>query len=114
MEYRNLGASGLQVSVVGLGCNNFGRRCDAAQTKAVIDKAVEQGITFFDTADIYGPRGLSEEYMGPAIKEHRRNVVIASKFAAPMGEGPLWGGGSRRYIFEAVDASLHPADADVL
>jgi aryl-alcohol dehydrogenase-like predicted oxidoreductase len=114
MEYRNLGASGLQVSVVGLGCNNFGRRCDAAQTKAVIDAAVEQGITFFDTADIYGPRGLSEEHMAPAIKPHRRNVVIASKFAAPMGEGPLWSGGSRRYIFEAVDASLRRLDTDYI
>jgi aryl-alcohol dehydrogenase-like predicted oxidoreductase len=114
MEYRNLGSSGLQVSAVGLGCNNFGRRCDAAQTKAVIDAAVEQGITFFDTADIYGPRGMSEELMGPAIKPHRRNVVLATKFAAPMGEGPLWGGASRRYIFEAVDASLKRLDTDYI
>jgi aryl-alcohol dehydrogenase-like predicted oxidoreductase len=112
MEYRNLGASGLQVSAVGLGCNNFGRRCDAAQTKAVVDKAIELGVTFFDTADIYGPRGLSEEYLGPALKEHRRNVVLATKFAVPMGEGPLWGGASRRYIFEAVDASLRRLDTD--
>jgi aryl-alcohol dehydrogenase-like predicted oxidoreductase len=114
MEYRNLGGSGLQVSAVGLGCNNFGRRCDAAQTKAVIDAAVEQGITFFDTADIYGPRGMSEELMGPAIKPHRRNIVLATKFAAPMGEGPLWGGASRRYIFEAVDASLKRLDTDYI
>ncbi|HEY8173783.1 MAG TPA: aldo/keto reductase [Dehalococcoidia bacterium] len=106
MEYRNLGNSGLQVSVVGLGCNSFGRRCDAAQTKLVVDRAVELGVTLFDTADIYGPGGLSEQFLGAAIKEHRRNVVIATKFMGPMGEGPLWSGASRRYIFEAVDASL--------
>ncbi|MEX2246580.1 MAG: aldo/keto reductase [Dehalococcoidia bacterium] len=106
MEYRNLGRSGLQVSAVGLGCNNFGRRCDTNATKAVVEKAVELGVTLFDTADIYGPGGLSEEYLGAALKPHRRNVVIATKFVGPMGEGPLWGGASRRYIFEAVDASL--------
>ena len=114
MEYRNLGASGLQVSAVGLGCNNFGRRCDAAQTKTVVDRAIELGVTFFDTADIYGPRGVSEEYLGAALKEHRRNVVIATKFAGPMGDGPLWGGASRRYIFEAVDASLRRLGADYI
>ncbi len=114
MEYRNLGASGLQVSVVGLGCNNFGRRCDAAQTKIVVEKAIDLGVTLFDTADIYGPRGLSEEYLGAALKEHRRNVVIATKFAGPMGEGLLWGGGSRRYIFEAVDASLRRLGTDYI
>ncbi|TPW00817.1 MAG: oxidoreductase, aryl-alcohol dehydrogenase like protein [Alphaproteobacteria bacterium] len=114
MEYRNLGASGLQVSAVGLGCNNFGRRCDAAQTKTVVEKAIELGVTFFDTADIYGPRGVSEEYLGAALKEHRRNVVIATKFAGPMGDGPLWGGASRRYIFEAVDASLRRLGADYI
>ena len=114
MEYRNLGASGLQVSAVGLGCNNFGRRCDAAQTKTVVDKAIELGVTFFDTADIYGPRGLSEEYLGAALKEHRRNVVIATKFAGPMGDGPLWGGASRRYVFEAVDASLRRLGTDYI
>lgn len=114
MEYRNLGASGLQVSAVGLGCNNFGRRCDAAQTKMVVEKAIELGVTFFDTADIYGPRGVSEEYLGAALKEHRRNVVIATKFAGPMGDGSLWGGASRRYVFEAVDASLRRLGADYI
>jgi len=114
MEYRNLGNSGLQVSVAGLGCNNFGRRCDAAQTKAVIDAAVDAGVTFFDTADVYGPRGLSEELMAPAIKPHRRNIVLATKFSAPMGEGPLWAGGSRRYVMEAVDASLRRLDTDYI
>ena len=76
MEYRNLGKSGLQVSAVGLGCNNFGMRIDAAQTKVVVDKAVELGITFFDTADVYGGRGRSEEFLGAAIKEHRRIFAV--------------------------------------
>jgi aryl-alcohol dehydrogenase-like predicted oxidoreductase len=106
VEYRNLGKSGLQVSVAGLGCNNFGRRCDQQQTSAVVDKAIELGVTFFDTADVYGPRGLSEEYLGRALQGKRRDVIVATKFVAPMGEGPLWGGASRRYIFDAVEASL--------
>jgi aryl-alcohol dehydrogenase-like predicted oxidoreductase len=114
VEYRNLGASGLQVSAVGLGCNNFGRRCDPAQTKAVVDKAIELGVTLFDTADVYGPRGLSEEYLGAALKDRRRDVVVATKFRMPMGEGPLWGGGSRRYIFDAVDASLKRLNTDYI
>ncbi len=106
MEYRALGRSGLQVSAVGLGCNNFGRRCDRQQTRAVVGKALELGVTFFDTADIYGPRGLSEEYLGAALEGHRREAIIATKFVGPMGEGPLWGGGSRRYLLDAADASL--------
>lgn len=114
MEYRTLGRSGLQVSVVGLGCNNFGRRLDREQTRAVVSRALELGVTLFDTADVYGPAGLSEEYLGDALKGHRRNVVIATKFGAPMGEGPLWSGASRRYIFEAVDASLRRLGTDYI
>ena len=114
MEYRNLGKSGLQVSALGLGCNNFGRRCDKAQTAVVVNKAIELGVTLFDTADVYGPRGLSEEFLGAALKDHRRDVVIATKFVGPMGEGPLWGGASRRYIFEAVDASLRRLGTDYI
>jgi aryl-alcohol dehydrogenase-like predicted oxidoreductase len=114
MEYRNLGRSGLQVSVVGLGCNNFGMRIDADATKAVVDKAVELGINFFDTADVYGGRGKSEEFLGQAMKPHRRNIIVATKFRTPMGEGPLWGGGSRKYIFDAVDASLRRLDTDYI
>lgn len=114
MEYRNLGRSGLQVSAVGLGCNNFGMRCDLDQTKAVVAKALELGINFFDTADIYGGRGKSEEFLGVALKEHRRDVVIATKFTGPMGEGPLWSGGSRRYVFEAVDDSLRRLGTDYI
>jgi aryl-alcohol dehydrogenase-like predicted oxidoreductase len=114
VEYRNLGNSGLQVSAVGLGCNNFGRRCDRDQTKAVVDRALDLGITLFDTADIYGPGGLSEEFLGAALKERRRNAVIATKFVGPMGEGPLWGGASRRYIFDAVEASLRRLGTDYI
>ena len=113
MEYRNLGKSGLQVSLVGLGCNNFGGRLDEAQTRAVIDKCIDVGITFFDTADVYG-RGKSEEFMGPALKPHRRNVVLATKAAASMGEGPYWGGASRKYLIEAVDESLRRLQTDYI
>jgi aryl-alcohol dehydrogenase-like predicted oxidoreductase len=114
MEYRNLGKSGLQVSLVGLGCNNFGGRLDEAQTKAVIDKCIDEGITFFDTSDIYGGRGKSEEFMGPALKPHRRDVVIATKAAGPMGDGPYWSGLSRKYLMDAVDASLRRLQTDYI
>lgn len=114
MEYRNLGRSGLQVSLVGLGCNNFGGRLDLTQTKSVIDACIDHGITFFDTADVYGGRGKSEEFMAPALKPHRRNIVIATKAAASMGDGPYWGGLSRRYLMDAVDASLRRLDTDYI
>jgi aryl-alcohol dehydrogenase-like predicted oxidoreductase len=117
MEYRNLGSSGLQVSVVGLGCNNFGGRVDAAGTTAVIDKAIDMGITLFDTADLYGGPagpGKSEEFMGPALKSRRHDVVIATKAAGPMGEGPYWRGTSRKYLIDAVDASLRRLGTDYI
>jgi aryl-alcohol dehydrogenase-like predicted oxidoreductase len=114
MEYRNLGKSGLQVSLVGLGCNNFGGRLDADQTRDVIEKCIDVGITFFDTADAYGGRGKSEEFMGPVLKPHRRNIVLATKAAAAMGEGPYWSGASRKYIFEAVDDSLRRLQTDYI
>ena len=114
MEYKKLGRSGLEVSVLGLGCNNFGRRCDQDQTTTIVSQAIELGITFFDTADIYGPRGLSEEYLGKALEGRRTDVTVATKFAGPMGEGPLWGGGSRRYIMQAVEASLARLNTDYI
>jgi len=114
MEFRNLGRSGLQVSVVGLGCNNFGRRMDPAQTKAVVDKAIELGINFFDTANVYGPRGLSEEYLGQALQERRPQVLIASKFGNRMGEGPMESGGSRKHIMDSVEASLRRLGTDYI
>ncbi len=112
MEHKNLGNSGLRVSVVGLGCNNFGRRCDQAATTAVVEKALDSGVTLFDTADVYGPGGLSEEFLGVALKGKRRDAIIATKFMGPMGEGTLWSGASRRYIFDAIDASLKRLDTE--
>ena len=113
MEYRNLGRSGLQVSAVGLGCNNIGRQVDQAGTVDIVNKCVEMGITYFDTADVYGAeRGRSEEFLGKALKPHRRNVVLATKGSGRMGEGPYWAGNSRRYLMDALDASLRRLDTD--
>jgi aryl-alcohol dehydrogenase-like predicted oxidoreductase len=112
MEHKSLGRSGLRVSVVGLGCNNFGRRCDAAQTRVIVAKALGLGVTLFDTADVYGPRGLSEEYLGKALEARRGEIVLATKFAMPMGEGPLERGGSRRWVMAAAEASLRRLGTD--
>jgi aryl-alcohol dehydrogenase-like predicted oxidoreductase len=114
MDYRRLGDSGLKVSEIGLGCNNFGMRIDQAATNAVIDAAIEHGVTFLDTADVYGGRGKSEKMMGVALKGKRDKVVLATKFAAPMGDGPDKRGGSRRYIMEAVEASLRRLQTDYI
>ncbi|MHB8578114.1 MAG: aldo/keto reductase, partial [Dehalococcoidia bacterium] len=105
---------GLQVSLVGLGCNNFGMRLDADQTQTVVDKAIELGVNLFDTADVYGGRGKSEEYLGRALRGRRRDVLIATKFASPMGEGPHWSGGSRKYIYHAVHESLRRLETDYI
>jgi aryl-alcohol dehydrogenase-like predicted oxidoreductase len=112
METRSLGPSGIQTSVVGLGANNFGRRVDLAQTRAVIDAALEEGVTFIDTADSYG-RGLSEEYLGEVLVGRREQVVLATKFGMDMGDGkgPR---GSRAYIIQAVEASLRRLRTDVI
>jgi aryl-alcohol dehydrogenase-like predicted oxidoreductase len=109
---RPLGHSGLQVSVVGLGCNNFGRRLDLDGTRAVVDAALDNGITFFDTADVYG-RGTSEEYLGQLLEGRRDQVVLATKFGMDMGDGkgPR---GSRDYIMHAVEASLRRLRTDVI
>lgn len=114
MEYRNLGRSGLQVSVVGLGCNNFGRRADLETTRAVVHKALDLGINLLDTADVYGGAGLSEEFLGQVLEGRRREVVLATKFANPMGEGPMNRGGSRRYIMAAAEASLRRLKTDYI
>ncbi len=113
MEYRRLGRSGLVVSAVGLGTNNFGGRCDRAQSEAVVHHALELGITCVDTADMYG-RGQSEEFIGGAIKGHRQDVILATKFAGPMGEAPMQRGTSRRYTYDAVAASLRRLDTDYI
>lgn len=109
MRYQPLGRSGLTVSVVGLGCNNFGGRLDLAQTRAVVDAALDVGITLLDTADVYGGQGGSEELLGQALAGRRDDVVLASKFGMAMGgsNGPEWEAkGSRRYLRRAVEASL--------
>ncbi|TMB99711.1 MAG: aldo/keto reductase [Chloroflexi bacterium] len=105
MEYKNLGRSGLQVSAVGLGCNNFGMRCDKEQSAAVVQKALELGVTFFDTANIYGGT-RSEEFLGAALGPRRKEVVLATKFAGPVGGGVLNKGTSRRHLIQAAEDSL--------
>ncbi len=114
MEYRNLGNSGLKVSVVGLGCNNFGMRCDAEATRAVVHCALDQGINFFDTADIYGNRGASEEMLGTALGSKRGEVVVATKFGMAMGDGLHLRGASRRYVIAAAEASLKRLRTDYI
>jgi aryl-alcohol dehydrogenase-like predicted oxidoreductase len=109
-----LGRSGLEVSVVGIGCNNFGRRCDQEQTTAVVDKALEVGINLFDTADIYGGDGRSEQFLGKALEGRRQDAVVATKFSGPMGDGPMRRGTSRKYIMDAVDASLTRLNTDYI
>src|SRR5690349_3757679 len=106
MEIRNLGNSGLRVSAVGIGCNNFGQRLDVEGTRKVIHKAFDCGITLFDTADVYGNRGGSETAMGELLGDRRKEIVLASKFAMVMDEAKGHLGASRRYIMSAVEASL--------
>jgi aryl-alcohol dehydrogenase-like predicted oxidoreductase len=109
VRYRQLGTSGLTVSVVGLGCTNFGKRTDLEQTRAVVHAALDAGITFFDTADIYGGQGASEEHLGQVLSGRWDDVVIATKFGADMGGAvaPAWvPRGSRRYVRAAVEGSL--------
>ena len=114
MEMRHLGNSGLEVSVIGLGCNNFGRRLDEKQTATVVSAAVDAGITLFDTADLYGENGTSETYLGIALKGHRDQVVIATIFGCPMGQLPMQKGGSRQHIFQAVEDSLRRLNTDYI
>ena len=113
MDYRRLGNSGLQVSLAGLGTNNFGMRLDYEQSAAVVEAALDAGINFFDTADIYGG-GRSEEYLGRALGSRREDVLIATKFAMPVGDGPFTRGGSRHYIERAVAASLARLGTDYI
>ena len=118
MSYRRLGASGLVVSVVGIGCNNFGRKLDVDGTRAVVDAAFDAGITLFDTADIYGsPHGSSEECLGAALRGRRDEIVLATKFGMDMEglNGADHGArGSRNYIIRAVEASLRRLGTDYI
>ena len=118
MRYRPLGESGLQVSVVGLGCNNFGRRLDVDGSRAVIDAALEAGVTLFDTAESYGGRGRSEEILGEVLDGRRDQVVLATKFGhqrSDMGYGAAVGArGGRAYIRRAVHESLRRLRTDYI
>ena len=109
MEYRRLGS--LKVSLVGIGCNNFGWRIDAAGTAAVVDAALDAGINFFDTADVYGA-GQSEEFLGKALRGRREHAIIATKFGMKMGEGKE--GARPEYVRQALDASLHRLKIDTI
>lgn len=106
MKLRKLGESGPEVSVVGLGCNNFGLSIDLEASRKVIHKALDMGITLFDTADIYGNRGGSESMIGEILGEKRKRVVLATKFGGAMNEAGTMKGASRRYILSAAEASL--------
>ncbi len=111
MRRRRLGEGGPEVSIVGLGTNNFGRRTDYDQSLAVIDAALDAGITLFDTADIYGE---SEEYIGRALEGRRDRVVLATKFGKPLDGAPGIPRGSREYIRWAVERSLRRLRTDVI
>jgi len=113
MQTRFLGDGGPEVSVVGLGTNNFGRRCDYDQTLAVIDAALDAGITLFDTADIYG-QGMSEDYIGRALEGRRDRVLLATKFGMPMDDRPDDSPGRREYIRWAVEGSLRRLRTDII
>ncbi len=113
MRTRSLGAEGPEVTVVGLGTNNFGGRIDYAASEAVVEEAIEQGITLFDTADIYS-QGTSEEFIGRALEGRRDAVLIATKFGKEMDANPSESRGSREYIRWAVEGSLQRLRTDVI
>ncbi|MEC5387547.1 aldo/keto reductase [Uliginosibacterium sp. H3] len=112
MSYRTLGKSGLKVSVVGLGANNFGGRIDLEASRKVIDAAIEHGINFFDTADVYGNKGGSESIIGEVLGARRKQVIIATKFGNVIDEEKGLKGASRQYIVSAVEASLKRLKTD--
>lgn len=113
MEYRKLGFSGLKVSVIGLGGNTFGRAADEQQTAAIIHRALDLGVNFIDTADIYA-RGLSEEFVGKAVRERRREALVATKVCGRMGDLPNDQGLSRAHIMDGVEASLRRLGTDYI
>jgi len=114
MESRALGKSGLKVSVVGLGCNNFGGRIDLEASRKVVHKALDLGITLFDTADVYGNKGGSETILGELLGDRRKDIVLATKFCMPMDDAGVLQGASRRYIITAVEASLKRLKTDYI
>jgi len=114
VEERNLGKSGLRVSLVGLGCNNFAGRIDFEATKAVVHKALDLGITLFDNADTYGGDGAAEEYLGRIMGPRRKDIVLATKFGRPMDGSGKREGASRGYIMSEVEASLKRLQTDYI
>jgi aryl-alcohol dehydrogenase-like predicted oxidoreductase len=114
MQIRNLGGSGLRVSAVGLGCNNFGQRTDLETSRKVIHKAIDLGVTLFDTADIYAGIGGSETVLGEVLGDRRKDIVLATKFAKPMSSDGTRQGASRRYIISAIEASLRRLKTDYI
>jgi len=116
MTYRQLGNSGLTVSTVGLGCNQIGRRLDLADTRAVVDAAIDSGITLFDAADVYGtPQGKCEELLGQALESRRDGIILATKFGMPAGDMTMpahEARGSRRYIRASIEGSLRRLRTD--
>src|SRR5438132_10523678 len=114
MQIRHLGGSGLRVSAVGLGCNNFGQRTDLEASRKVIHRAIDLGVTLFDTADIYAGQGGSGTVMGAVRGDRRKDVVLATKYSKPMAEDGTKQGASRRYIMQAVEASLTRLKTDYI
>jgi aryl-alcohol dehydrogenase-like predicted oxidoreductase len=112
MQKRKLGTSGPEVSLVGLGCNNFGGCCDFESSRRVIEKALDLGVTLIDTADAYGNKGGSEEILGNVLGARRQHIVLATKFGLPMDAAGTLRGASRRYIAQAVEASLRRLKTD--
>ena len=112
MKLRQLGNSGLQVSAIGLGCNNFGWRIDVEASRKVVDRALELGITLLDTADIYGNLGGSEAALGEILGARRKEIVLATKFGIAMDKEERLKGASRRYIVSAAEASLKRLKTD--
>ena len=114
MELRNLGNSGLRVSQVGLGCNNFGLRLDVEATRRVVHRALDKGVTLFDTADSYGNRGGSESQLGEVLGARRQDIVLASKFGWEMDDAGVKRGGARSYVMKSVEDSLRRLRTDYL
>ena len=112
MQQRPFGTTAIKVSAVGIGCNNFGIRLDREATQKVVHAALDAGITLFDTADIYGNRGDSERLLGEALGARRKDIVLATKFGLPMDGSGRRQGGSRRYVRQAVEASLKRLKTD--
>ena len=113
MEYRKLGNSGLKISEIGLGTNTFRKRIDEKTSVAIVNRAIELGVNYMDTADTYDSGG-AEEFVGKAVKEKRYQVILATKFGKPMGKGPNERGSSRYYLMRQVEASLRRLQTDYI